>query len=181
MKYLRSIFLVIVMLFTLSSVSAADKAEGGINIKEILFGHVQDSYSWHVTDVGGKPVIISLPMIFYSQHSGFHVYCSSAFDREPNAQHLRKGPDGFSIQGEAGEKGQIVEQVNGTLEPVSIDISITKTVTVLFIDAFLLVLCILIPARWCKKHKPSDPAPKGFTGFIHMFVMSVYDDMIKMP
>ena len=181
MKYLRSILLIVVLFFTLSSVSAADKAEGNINIKEILFGHVQDSYSWHVTDIGGKPLIMPLPMIFYSQHSGFHVFSSSDFESEPDKQSLRKGPAGFFIQGSAGEKGKIVEHVNGTFEPVSIDISITKTVMVLFIDAILLVLCILIPARWCGKHKVDDPAPKGFVGFVHMFVMSVYTDMIKMP
>lgn len=59
------------------------------------------------------------------------------------------------------------------------DISITKTVCVLFIDAIVLLLCVLIPARWCKKHKVDDPAPKGFVGLMHMFIMSVYDDVIK--
>ena len=47
------------------------------------------------------------------------------------------------------------------------------------INALILVLCILSAARWCKKHKVDDPAPKGFTGLVHMFVMTVYDDMIK--
>ena len=49
----------------------------------------------------------------------------------------------------------------------------------MFIDAILLLLCVLIPARWCKKHKPEDPAPKGFTGFMHMFIMYIYDDVVK--
>lgn len=66
-----------------------------------------------------------------------------------------------------------------SLVPVCFDISITKTVLVLFINAVLLVLCILTAARWCKKHKVDDPAPSGFTGLVHMFVMSVYNDMIK--
>ena len=73
-----------------------------MNLKEILFGHVQDSYMWHVTDFGGHPLIIHLPMIFYSEHSGFHVLCSSQFEHEPNAELLRAGEgsaEGFYIQG----------------------------------------------------------------------------------
>lgn len=50
---------------------------------------------------------------------------------------------------------------------------------VLFINAIILLLAILIPARWCKKHKPQDPAPKGFTGLMHMFIMNVHDDVIQ--
>ena len=118
------------------------ESEGGVNLKEILFGHIQDSYQWHVTDIGGHPLIIPLPMIFYSSHSGFHVYCSSQFEHEPNAELLREGPDGFYIQGAADEKGKIVERIGNELKPVSFDISITKTVMVLFIDSILLVLCI---------------------------------------
>ncbi len=183
MKQLRSIFLLAVLL--LASVPGfsqeAEKEEGGVNLKEILFGHVQDSYQWHVTDFGGHPLIIPLPMIFYSQQSGFHVYCSSQFAHEPDENLLREGPDGFYIQGAEDEKGRIVERVDGGLQPVCFDISITKTVLVLFINALILVCCILTAARWCKKHKVDDPAPKGFTGLVHMFVMSVYNDMIKQP
>ena len=181
MKQLRSIFLVAVLLCcSLPGFSEeAEKKEGGVNLKEILFGHIQDSYQWHVTDFGGHPLIIHLPMIFYSQQSGMHVYCSSQFAHEPDANELREGPDGFYIKGAEDEKGQIVEMVDGELKPVPFDISITKTVAVLMINALILVLCILSAARWCKKHKVDDPAPKGFTGLVHMFVMTVYDDMIK--
>lgn len=189
MKYLRSILLLTLMsAFMLSAAAAGQETtqaeeqteeKEGINLKEILFGHVQDSYQWHITDIGGHAVIIHLPMIFYSQHSGFHVLCSSQFAHEPDANQLREGPNGFYIQGPEDEKGCIVEMVDGELQPVCFDISITKTVLVLFINAILLVICILVPARWCKKHKIDDPAPKGFTGLVHMFVMSVYNDMIK--
>ncbi|MBQ8487496.1 MAG: F0F1 ATP synthase subunit A [Prevotella sp.] len=183
MKQLSSIFLLAVMLcLSLPSFSQeAEKEEGGVHLKEILFGHVQDSYQWHITDIGGKPLIIPLPMIFYSQQSGFHVYCSSQFAHEPDTNLLREGPDGFYIQGAEDEKGCIVERVGGELQPVCFDISITKTVLVLFINAILLVCCILTAARWCKKHKVDEPAPKGFVGLVHMFVMAVYNDMIKQP
>ena len=182
MKYFRNILFVVLMaLVAIPAFAQEAQAEekGGVNLKEILFGHVQDAYQWHITDFNGHPVIINLPMIFYSSHSGFHVMCSSQFSHEPDANLLRKGPDGFFIQGAEDEKGRIVEQVGNSLEPVCLDISITKQVCILFIDALLLLLCILIPARWCRKHKVDDPAPKGFTGLMHMFVMSTYEDLIK--
>lgn len=184
MKYLKSITLILALAFFACTAAFAEghgeEAEKeGISLKEILFGHVQDSYNWHLFDVDGHPVVIDLPMIFYSQQSGFHVLCTSQFEHHPNAELLREGPEGFAIQGSAEEKGKIVENVNGEWQPVCFDISITKQVCVVFIDAILLLLCILIPARWCKKHKIDDEAPKGFTGLMHMFIMSVYDDLIK--
>ena len=195
MKYLRIILLSLLFVLTPSLLmaeevaladnaapqeeAAADGEKEGIDLKSILFGHIQDSYQWHVTDINGTPLIIHLPMIFYSQHSGFHLMCSSQFEHEPDANLLRKGPDGFYIQGAEDEKGKIVEEVSGELVPVCFDISISKQVMVLFIDAIILLLCILLPARWCKKHKIDDPAPKGFTGLMHMFVMSIYNDLVK--
>lgn len=185
MKFLKSL-LVTALFFTLATpLSAADTAGekdgGGVNLKEILFGHIQDAYQWHVTNIGDKPVVISLPMIFYSQQSGMHVYCSSQFAEEYE-NGMRKGPDGFYIKGAEDEKGQVVETMaDGSLQPVCFDISITKNVVVLFINAIVLLLCILIPARWCKKHKVDDAAPGGFTGLMHMFIMSIYNDLVKAP
>jgi len=179
---LKTIFLLFALtLFPVLSNAAEgeQEEEGKMNLKEILFGHVQDAYQWHITDIGGHAVVIPLPMIFYSQQSGFHLMCSSEFEHEPDADLLRKGPDNFYIQGAEDEKGRIVEKVGNDYIPAVLDISITKQVCIVFIDAIILLLCILIPARWCKKHKVDDPAPKGFTGLMHMFIMSVYDDLIK--
>lgn len=181
MKYIRTILLILAVAFIATPAFSAEteKEDGGFSLKEVLFGHVQDAYQWHITDIGGKSIVLQLPMIFYSTHSGFHMMCSSQFEHEPDANLLRKGPNGFYIQGAEDEKGRIVESIGGELEPVAFDISITKQVCVLFIDAIILILCILIPARWCRKHSISDPAPKGFVGLMHMFIMSVYDDLIK--
>ena len=78
MKNVKIIFFLLAsFLITLPAIAAEEGSEEGkISLKEILFGHVQDSYQWHVTDFNGHPVIINLPMIFYSQNSGFHVMSS---------------------------------------------------------------------------------------------------------
>ena len=150
-----------------------------IDMKEILWGHIKDSYEWHVTNIGETPIVLHLPVIVHSS-TGWHVFSSSEFSVELDAQGNRKGPFGLYIKSANDEKypSKIVEMVDGQ-EVRPFDISITKTVCVLFIDAFILLLCILIPARWCRRHKVDDPAPKGFTGLMHMFIMSIYDDVVK--
>src|SRR5574344_2738722 len=147
MKHIKQLLFMVIMLF---AVAPQLQAKQNIDVKNILWGHIKDSYEWHITKVGDTPVIINLPIIVKSS-TGWHVFCSSAFSEEKVA-------------------GQEVRPL---------DLSITKTVCVLFIDAILLLICILVPANWCRKHKVDDPAPKGFTGLMHMFVMSVYEDVIK--
>lgn len=156
---------------------AAGQDKGGIDFQGILWGHIKDSYEWHVTNIGDKPIVINLPVIVNSS-TGWHVFSSSEFAEEKDAKGNRPGPYGLYISGSKDNENKICEQVNGA-EVRPFDISITKTVAVLFIDAIILLLCILIPARWCSKHKPSDPAPRGFVGLMHMFVMYVYDEVVK--
>ena len=156
---------------------AAGQDKGGIDFQGILWGHIKDSYEWHVTNIGDKPIVINLPVIVNSS-TGWHVFSSSEFAEEKDAKGNRPGPYGLYISGSKDNENKICEQVNGA-EVRPFDISITKTVAVLFIDAIILLLCILIPARWCRKHKPSDPAPRGFVGLMHMFVMYVYDEVVK--
>jgi len=156
MKHLKQFLLMAMLLFTLAPLQVS--AKENIDVKEILWGHIKDSYEWHITKVGDHPVVIHLPVIVNTT-TGWHVFCSSEFSEETNPN-------------------KIVEKVGGQ-EVRPLDISITKTVCVLFIDAIILLLCVLIPARWCRNHKVDDPAPNGFVGLMHMFIMSVYTDVIE--
>ena len=142
--------------------------------KEVVLEHIKDSHEWHVTDLGeGKSLVIPLPVIVNSS-TGWHVFCSSQFEHHADADGLRQGPYGLAIATEGDHAGKIVE--NG--EPV-LDLSITKTVAVMFINVAILLCCILFSARWYRRHKASDPAPGGFVGFIELLVMYVVEDIIK--
>lgn len=179
MKHIRQLLFIVLVIAFVAPAHAVSQAEEkeGIDLQEILFGHIQDSYDWHITTINGHHVTIYLPIIVKSS-TGWHVFCSNKFAEEKDAQGNRPGPYGLYISGSEANENKVCESVNGA-EVRPFDISITKTVVVLFIDAILLLLCILIPANWCKKHKPEDPAPKGFTGFMHMFIMYIYDDVVK--
>ena len=168
------------MALLLLAMTPAMRAED-FSAKEVVLEHIKDSHEWHVTDYGeGKSLVIPLPVIVKSS-TGWHVFCSSRFEHHPDAQGLRrmKSDAPFNIQNlaiatEGENAGKIVE--NG--EPV-LDLSITKTVAVMFINVAILLCCILGSARWYKKRQASDPAPGGFVGFVEMLVMYVVDDIIK--
>ena len=181
MKHIRQLICILLLAMFAVPINAAhsnggDK-EGGIDLQSILWGHIKDSYEWHITDINGHPIIIHLPVIVKSS-TGWHVFSSSRFTEEKDDKGNRVGPYGLYISASAANENKICENINGQ-EVRPLDISITKSVAVLFINGILLLVCILVPARWCKKHKPEDPAPKGFVGFMNMFVMYIYDEVIK--
>lgn len=186
MKHLKQLLFIAVMLMTIAPAYAEEgKGEGGVDLQAILWGHVKDSYEWHVTDIDDTKVIIHLPVIVYGK-SGWQVFMSDKIAHEPIKEGKLKGyreagkGTGLYIA-PAGSlyENKIVEVNDDGTESRPFDISITKTVLVLFIDGVLLLICILIPARWCRRHKADDPAPKGFVGFMDMFVNYVYDDVVK--
>jgi F-type H+-transporting ATPase subunit a len=168
--------MMLLMLFAPLQLAAQEK-KSSIDVKEILWGHIKDSYNWHITNIGKTPIVIHLPIIVKSS-TGWHVFCSNKFAETKDAQGNRPGPYGLYISGSKANENKICEVIGGS-EVRPVDISITKTVCVLFIDAFLLVLSVLITARWCKRHKVDDPAPKGFVGFMQMFIMYIYNDVVK--
>ncbi len=148
------------------------------NAKEVVLEHIQDSHDWHITnyvnaDGEEVPLAIPLPVIVHSS-TGWHLFSSSEFEHHSNADGLRPGPHNLAIATSGEHAGKIVEDG----EPV-FDISITKTVAVMFINVGLLLCCILFCARWYKKRKPSDTAPGGFVGLVEMLVMYVVEDIIK--
>ena len=176
----RLLCTVLVLMALTPALKAAD-----FSAKEVVLEHIKDSHDWHVTDVkdaNGETRAIAIPLpVIVNSSTGWHVFCSSQFEHHAAADGLRHvkadAPadiQGLAIATEGDLAGKIVE--NG--EPV-LDLSITKTVAVMFINVALLLCCILLSARWYKKHKASDAAPGGFVGFVEMLVMYVVDDIIK--
>lgn len=165
---------------TLAAVLPCKAGDGKINVSEVVLEHIGDDHQWHVTDIGSKSVVIPLPVIVHSSLTGWHVCLSSAFAGQPDSGGFRPGPDGLAIAEKGEYTGKVVEtDPSGKVVSVPLDISITKTVAVMFINVIILLLCILLPARWYRKRDASSPAPGGFTGAVEMMVMYVVDEIIK--
>ena len=148
-------------------------ASGKVDVKKIIFEHLKDSYEWHVTTIGEKHVAVSLPIILYSQRTGWEVFPSSVFHEQENY-------NGFYISHTGDNEGKIVEidEYGNECRPL-LDISITKNVLSVFISSLLLVVIVLLTARWYRRHDAEDKAPRGFVGVMEMLITMVVDDVIK--
>lgn len=169
MMWLRYILCCVMSFFCLSA--SAENGEGKVDVSHMLFGHIGDSYGWHITDWNGKHVTIPLPCIVHSS-TGWHFFMSSEVERG----HEHKG---MFIADEGRYKDKIVERMeDGTLVR-PFDISITKNVASLMFTGLLLIILILSAKRWYGRNDAREKAPGGFTGLVEMMVMMVNDDIIK--
>lgn len=161
-------FILIAFLSLLPLAAGAEE----LDMDEYLYGHVRDSYEWHITTVNGKPVSIYLPVMVYSKTSGFHCFSS---------RHLEEGSyEGFRIAGDDEKHAnKIVEDLPDGSVVKPFDFSITKNVLGLIINCALLLWIVLGTAKWYRRHDAREEAPKGFAGFMEMMISMVEDDIIK--
>ena len=140
------------------TLSAAGE-EGGLDMQSYIFGHVGDAYEWHITKVGDTDISIPLPCIVIDD--GLHVFSS-----ERMAEH------GYTLN----EDGKLV---NASTMERPLDLSITKNVLALMINAALLVGLILGCARWYRKHDVLKEKPKGLVALMEPVIMFVESDLVK--
>jgi len=162
----RKITLMLVLIVTgLSQVSAEN-----VNVGDIVFSHIKDSYEWHITKWNDTEISVPLPVIVISKDKGLNMFLSSRF-------HEGESFSGFYIA-ESGENiGKIVEHDTFGKEVRPIDISITKNVFALLLSCFLLVFIIMRVARWYKR-RPLD-VPGGWVGIMEMVILAIHDGVIK--
>ena len=175
MKLLRLILVIALLVCPVVTGRAGNGVEheqsSEIDVGEILFGHIGDSYGWHITDWKGKHVTIPLPCIVHSS-TGWHFFMSSKI--EHGHEH-----EGLFIAEEGRYEDKIVERgADGELVR-PLDISITKNVASLMIAAVLLISLVLATTRWYRRHDASEEAPQGFAGLMEMMIMMVNDDIIR--
>lgn len=167
----RWVFIFIALLLPLSL--AAEEGSAGFDMDGYLYGHVRDSYEWHITTVNGHPVSIPLPVIVASKTgNGFHIFSS---------RRLEEGEyEGFYIA-PAGSRyeNKIVERSADGSEVRPWDFSVTKNVAGLMINSALLLFIVLGTSRWYRRHDALEEAPKGGAGLMEMLVTMIEDDVIK--
>jgi len=180
--FLRRIFTHILALSILVGISLSSVASEGsehgkaesktFNAGEFIFGHINNSYGWHIMTIGHEHVTCPLPIIVLSS-TGWHVFMSSEF------HHSQTGiVDGLKIPEEGPSKGHIVE-VTASGQEISprLDISITKNVAALMFSAILLLFIFLSIAKRYKKH--TLEAPKGMQSLLEPLILFVRDDIAR--
>lgn len=160
--------LLLVCLFSLSFQMKAE--EGAIDVQDIVFSHIKDAYSWHITQVGEHDISVPLPVIVKGKASGWHMFLSSRLDGG-------KEYEGFKLAQEGDMAGKIVEKSADGEWVRPVDLSMTKNVCGLLLSSVLLSLSILGAARWYKRH-PGE-APGGVMGMLDFVVDYIYEEVIK--
>lgn len=176
MRRIGIILLTFFLLFMAGSpdarATATNEEGGGLDVKEYLFGHIGDSYGWHITSYKGHHISIPLPVILHSKTSGWHIFSS---------EHIAEGGtyEGFrlAVEGEKHEGKLVEETPDGLVKPF--DISITKNVAGIMFSSLLLIVLVLSTARWYRKHDAMEEAPTGFAGVMEMVITMIEDDIIK--
>lgn len=139
-------------------------ATGGFDAGEVILHHVKDDHIWHFWD--GHYGTIYLPVIVYSKEKGWDIFSSRNFYDE---NHNLVEYNGYKM-----EHGHIYLAESG--RPV-IDVSITKNVAMLFINATLLLVVFLAVAKGYSQNR--GRAPKGIQSFFEPIIVFVRDEIVK--
>ena len=156
--------------FLPQTAAASESEEPGIDVKEIVLGHMSDAYSWHIVTWNGHHVSIPLPVIVKGEHSGWHVFMSSQLDHGHSYE-------GFFI--DETQNGKIYERLDNGSIVRPLDLSITKDVLQIWIVVAIMLWLFIGAARWYRRHDVTRQAPGGIVGLVEMFVMMIYDDLIR--
>ncbi len=164
MKY--ALLLLLVALMPLQALASSHGGDGELNIPEIVLEHLSDSYEWHIATYEGRHISIPLPMILRSEATGeWHVCTAHTL------------PEGFFFNEEA--HGKVYERLADGTTVRPIDLSVTKVVAQLWIVVLLLIAVFLPVARWYRRRDEKSAPPRGFVGVVEMFVVGIYDGVIK--
>ncbi len=148
----------------ISPVLASDEAghePEPFNASEVILHHVLDDHQWHIADW----LVIPLPVIVYSVEKGLDIFSSNRFYDHHNVVEY----NGYKL-----EHSHIYLADSGK---AVFDISITKNVAMLLINATLLLLVFTSVAKGFTKNKGN--APKGVQSFFEPIILFVRDEIVK--
>ena len=164
---------------TSAEAAPAPAEKKGINITELVFGHVSDSHEWHLcstknADGSERPWAAPLPMIIYQPGIGLSFFSSGKFEewhKDADGKKISNVYNGLYIEKNMKEK---VLAVDGSKV---YDLSITKNVLSMLIGVFILLWAMTSAAKKYKTDKIS--APKGFQNFVEVLVIFIRDEVAR--
>ena len=169
---LSVVTLLVMPLYSHASPLSGEQDDPEINVKDIVFSHILDSYSFHITQIGDKVISVPLPVIVKSKERGWFVFSSAKF------HHGHASYKDFSIAKEGESYAyKIVETLPDGTTVRPLDLSITKAVfSLMFTVALLCWLFISIARKYVRNPRK---APSGLQGLIEPIILFVLEDTIK--
>lgn len=158
-----------------------------LNVKEIIFGHIGDSYDWHVMDINGHPVSMPLPVMIYHPEKGINAFSAAKLDHGHSSYNGYQLVNQYYIDsrkaaGASEEEMKMLESKSGKI--ISLDgakifnFSITKNVFSLLLSVALMLIIILSVANKYKKNGAMK-APSGFQNALEPVITFVRDEVAK--
>lgn len=165
-KVVLRLILVVVLVGVSQATFASESTDSTktFNASEVILHHVLDDHIWHFWD--GHYGTLYLPVIVYTPERGIESFSSHNFYDE---NHNVVEYNGYRL-----DHNHIYSTASG--ESV-LDLSITKNVAMLFINATLMILILTAVARGYKRN--AGKAPKGIQAFIEPIIVFVRDEVIK--
>ena len=160
----RFTILFTVLLLAFFSAEASEKADGKFNASEVILNHVMDDHIWHLWD--GHYGTVYLPVIVYSSEIGLDIFSSRHFYDESHNVVPYKG---YKL-----DHNKIYLASSGKRV---FDLSITKNVAMLLINAALMLLVFYSVANSYRKNK--GKAPRGLQSFFEPVILFVRDEVVK--
>ena len=160
--FLTILFVVFAGFSNLLKANEEDAKAGEINMSDVIIHHVMDDHQWHFTD----HLVLPLPIIVYSSEKGLDIFSSSNFFNE---HHQEVEYNGYKL-----DHNHITLAASGV---AVFDLSITKNVAMLLINATLLLLVFISVAKAYKTNK--GKAPKGIQSFMEPIIIFVRDEIVK--
>jgi F-type H+-transporting ATPase subunit a len=145
------------------SAQESSEEEKPFNASELIMHHVMDDHIWHLWDHGGT---IYLPVIVYSAEQGLDIFSSRNFYDE---HHNVVEYNGYKLD---HNRIYLADSNKAVF-----DISITKNVAMLFINAALLLAVFLAVAKGYDKNK--GKAPSGIQSFFEPVILFIRDEVVK--
>jgi F-type H+-transporting ATPase subunit a len=166
LKVFSKLLLVVLFVGVSQASFAAESNDStkAFNASEVILHHVLDDHIWHFFD--GHYGTLYLPVIVYSAERGLESFSSHNFYDE---HHSIVEYNGYKL-----DHNHIYLSDSGK---AVLDLSITKNVAMLFINATLMILILTAVARGYKKN--AGKAPKGIQAFIEPIIVFVRDEVVK--
>ena len=119
----------------------------------------------------GKHINLPLPCIVHSS-KGWQFFLSSALEHGNSYEGLFIAEDGKY-------KDKIVELSPDGTQTRPLDLSVTKNVCSLMISSLILLLLVLLTARWYRRHDVDREAPSGIAKLMEPLIVSINDSLVK--
>ncbi len=146
----------------------ATEEKKGFNASEVIFGHIRDSHYWHLFDINGHPVSLSLPVIIYHPEKGLEMFSASKF------HHGHESYNGYYIDHNVKMKEKIASEDGAAIK----DFSITKNVVSMFLSVIILLVLMINVAKKYKKNGVMK-APSGFQNALEPVITFIRDEVAK--